>query len=51
MVENGDKIFGRSEGITQTTVNTDGSKVTKTSSVTTLTCSTGKFKGAFSYYN
>jgi hypothetical protein len=45
LLENGDKIFGRSEGTTQTTVNTDGSKVTKTYSVATLTGGTGKFKG------
>jgi hypothetical protein len=45
LLENGDKIFGRWEGITQTTVNADGSKVTRTNSVTTFTGGTGKFKG------
>lgn len=45
VLENGDKIFGRWEGTTQTTVGADGSKVTKTNSVTTLTGGTGKFKG------
>ena len=44
LLENGDKVFGRFEGITQTTVNTDGSKVTKSYGVTTLTGGTGKFK-------
>jgi hypothetical protein len=44
LLENGDKIFGRSEGTTQTTVNADGSKVTKAYNVTTLTGGTGKFK-------
>jgi hypothetical protein len=45
LLENGDKVFGRVDGTTQTTVNADGSKVTKTNSVTTLTGGTGKFKG------
>jgi hypothetical protein len=45
LLENGDKIFARSEGTSQTTVNTDGSKVTKGYSVRTLTGDTGKFKG------
>ncbi len=45
ILENGDKIFGRLEGTTQTTVGSDGSKVTKTNAVTTLTGGTGKFKG------
>ena len=44
LLENGDKVFGRFEGHLQTTVNTDGSKVTKSYSVTTLTGGTGKFK-------
>ena len=44
-LENGDKIFGRWQGITQTTVSADGSKLTKTNAVTTLTGGTGKFKG------
>lgn len=44
LLENGDKIFGRFEATTQTTVNTDGSKVTKSYGVTTLTGGTGKFK-------
>jgi hypothetical protein len=44
-LENGDKVFGRLEGITQTTVGADGSKVAKTNVVTTLTGGTGKFKG------
>jgi hypothetical protein len=45
LLENGDKIFGRWEAITQTTVNADGSKVTRVNTVTTLTGGTGKFKG------
>jgi hypothetical protein len=44
LLENGDKIFTRNEALTQTTVNTDGSKVTKTYAVRTLTGGTGKFK-------
>jgi hypothetical protein len=44
LLENGDKIFTRNEAITQTTVNADGSKVTKTYGVRTLTGGTGKFK-------
>ena len=44
LLENGDKVFGRFEGTVQTTVNTDGSKVTKSYGVTTLTGGTGKFK-------
>jgi hypothetical protein len=45
ILENGDKIFGRWEGVTQTTVSANGSKVTRTNSITTLTGGTGKFKG------
>jgi hypothetical protein len=45
LLENGDKIFGRWEGITQTTVNADVSKLTRVNTVTTLTGGTGKFKG------
>jgi hypothetical protein len=44
LLESGDKIFGRWEGITQTTVNAGGSIVTNASSVRTLTGATGKFK-------
>ena len=44
-LENGDKIFGRTEGVTKTTVGSDGAKTTKTDSVTTLTGGTGKFRG------
>ena len=45
MLENGDRIFGRWEGITQTTVGKDGAKLARTSSITTLTGGTGKFIG------
>jgi len=45
MLENGDKIFGRFDGTTKTTVGTDGAKLTRTESVTTLTGGTGKFRG------
>ncbi|HYM30962.1 MAG TPA: hypothetical protein VEU47_06675 [Candidatus Cybelea sp.] len=45
IMENGDKIFGRIEGVTQTTVGADGSKTTRTVSTNTLTGGTGKFKG------
>jgi hypothetical protein len=44
-MENGDKVFARWEGITQTTINPDGSKVSQVLGVTTLTGGTGKFKG------
>jgi len=44
-LENGDKIFGRYEAITQTTAGADGAKTTRTTSVTALTGGTGKFKG------
>jgi hypothetical protein len=44
-LENGDKIYGRYEGITKTTVAADGAKMTRTDAVTTLTGGTGKFKG------
>ena len=36
-MENGDKVFGRWEGITQTTINADGSKVSRVNTVTTFT--------------
>jgi hypothetical protein len=45
LLENGDKIFGRWEAITQTTVNADGSKMARVNTVTTLTGGTGKFRG------
>jgi hypothetical protein len=44
ILENGDKIFARWEGITQTTVNADGSKAIKVDTVNTLTGGTGKFR-------
>jgi hypothetical protein len=44
LLENGDKILVRWEGITQTTVNSDGSKATTVSTAKTLTGGTGKFK-------
>jgi hypothetical protein len=44
-LENGDKVFGRYQGTTKTTVGSDGAKTTRTDSVTTLTSGTGKFKG------
>jgi hypothetical protein len=44
-MDNGDKVFARSEGLAQTTINPDGSKASDTWSVTTLTGGTGKFKG------
>lgn len=43
VLENGDKIFGRWEAITQTTAGKDGAKLARTTSVTTLTGGTGKF--------
>jgi hypothetical protein len=45
LLENGDKIFSRFELTTQATVSSDGSKSTKSYSVTTLAGGTGKFKG------
>jgi hypothetical protein len=44
-MDNGDKVFARSEGLTQTTTNPDGSKASEYWGVTTLTGGTGKFKG------
>jgi hypothetical protein len=44
-LENGDKIFGHLEGITKTTIASDGAKTTKTDTVTTLIGGTGKFRG------
>lgn len=44
VLENGDKIFSRTE-ITTQTAGSDGSKTTKSYTVTTLTGGTGKFKG------
>ena len=40
---NGDKIFTRAEGLSQTTFGADGSRKTAYSQVTTLTGGTGKF--------
>ena len=44
-LENGDKIFGRLEGTSQTTVNSDGSKKSTFTAVITFTGGTGKFRG------
>ena len=44
VLENGDKIFARSDGSSQTIVNPDGKKSTATG-VTTLTGGTGKVRG------
>ena len=40
---NGDKVFMRSEGLTQTTIGADGARKTAYSIVTTLTGGTGRF--------
>jgi hypothetical protein len=45
LLESGEKVFGRWEGITQTKVNAEGAKTTKVNTVTTFTGGTGKFKG------
>jgi len=45
ILENGDKIFGRWESMTQTTIGADGTKAARTSAVTTFNGGTGKFKG------
>jgi hypothetical protein len=42
VLENGDKIFARFDGTTQTTMNPDGSKKTANTSVETLSGGTGK---------
>ena len=44
-LENGDKIFSRTELTTQTSVAADGSKTTRSYSVVTLTGGTGAFRG------
>ena len=45
VLENGDKIFGRWEAVTQMTVRKEGEKLAQTNSITTLTGGTGKFTG------
>jgi hypothetical protein len=45
VMDNGDKVFARWEGLTQTTINPDGSRASEVWGVTTLTGGTGKFKG------
>ena len=44
-LENGDKIFARYEGATQSAVGSDGSRKTTFAGVITLTGGTGKFRG------
>lgn len=44
-MENGDKIFNRAETLISTAVAADGSRTSKTTTVTTLAGGTGKFKG------
>jgi len=44
-LENGDKIFARNEGSSQTVVNADGTKKSTATGVTLLTRGTGKFQG------
>ena len=43
LMANGDRIFSRSEGVTQTSVREDGSRRTAFNNVVTLTGGTGKF--------
>ena len=43
--ENGDKIFARNDGSSQTVVSPDGAKKSTATGVTTLTGGTGKFRG------
>jgi hypothetical protein len=43
LMANGDKIFSRVEGLSQTTIGADGGRKTSYSAVTTLTGGTGKF--------
>lgn len=45
VLENGDKIFTRNDGSSQTIVNADGSKKSTATGVTMLTGGTGKFRG------
>jgi hypothetical protein len=45
VLENGDKIFSQWSGITQTTVNADGSKKATYTGITTYTGGTGKYRG------
>jgi len=45
ILENGDKIFIRNDGSSQTTVGADGAKKSTAAGVTTLTGGTGKFRG------
>ena len=45
VLENGDKIFSRGDGVSQTTVNPDGSKKSTGTLVYTITGGTGKFLG------
>jgi hypothetical protein len=45
VMDNRDKVFARWEGLTQTTINPDGSKASENWGVTTLTGGTGKFNG------
>jgi hypothetical protein len=44
-LENGDKIFARNEGSSQTAVNADGTKKSTATGVTLLTGGTAKFRG------
>ena len=43
LMANGDKVFSRAEGLSQTTVGTDGARKTSYTTVTTLTGGTGRF--------
>ena len=45
ILENGDKIFSRWDGTSQTTVNADGSRRSTFNGVSTITGGTGKFRG------
>ena len=45
LLENGDKIFARSESVLHTTVAPEGAKKSSTTTVITLIGGTGKFKG------
>jgi len=45
VLENGDKIFARNDGSSQTIVSPDGAKKSTATGVTTLTGGTGKFRG------
>jgi hypothetical protein len=45
VLENGDKVFGRASGATETTINVNGSKTLLVATVVTYTGGTGRYQG------